>query len=386
MRPLTIAYVSVDDPADKRAWSGIHFHLVEALERAGHRVIAIGPLRPQPLLFLCRLLNQFTLRLLGKRFHYRDSVPMAKAYARAIERRLKDVEADILLAPAGLSAIARLRTRLPIVHFNDRSVHGALDYHAVLRDLLPWSRRQSLALELDALANAQLTIYTSEWAAAAARKALPARAQDIVVIPMGANLDPVPPPPPPRGFPPDTLTLLFIGVDWVNKGGPVAYDTLKDLKRRNIRARLVVCGCTVPAEVNDPDVVREGFLDKRDPRQHARLLEHLRTADIFILPTRFEAFGIAFCEAAAYGIPALGPRTGGVPTIIDDGVTGFLLDPDAGGAAYALRIEELVHDPERWQRMRAAARARFERHFTWDAFVAAAMDQVAARGLVNSSR
>lgn len=386
MRPLTIAYVTIDDPADVRAWSGIHHHLAEALARAGHRLVPVGPLRPQPLLFLCRLLNQATLHLLGRRFHYRDSFVLANAYARMLERRLRDVQADIVLAPAGLAAIARLRTGIPIVHFNDRSIHAALEYHAVLKDLLPWSRKQCIALEREALERARLTVYTSEWAADGARKACPARAGDIVVIPMGANLDPVPAPPPPRAFPAAELKLLFIGVDWENKGGPVAHAALQELKRRGIRARLVVCGCPVPAAFSDPDLVPEGFLDKRDPQQRERLIGHLRTADIFILPTRFEAFGIAFCEAAAYGLPALGPRTGGVPTIIVDGVTGFLLPPAADGVAYALAVEELVQHPERWQRMRGAARARFEQHFTWDAFVARLMDQLAARGVVTSDR
>ncbi|HRQ86246.1 MAG TPA: glycosyltransferase, partial [Flavobacteriales bacterium] len=69
-------------------------------------------------------------------------------------------------------------------------------------------------------------------------------------------------------------------------------------------------------EFNDPDLVREGFLNKNLPADMARLEHHLRTADFLILPTRFEAYGIVFCEAAAYGLPALASRTGGVPTIV----------------------------------------------------------------------
>ena len=89
-----------------------------------------------------------------------------------------------------------------------------------------------------------------------------------------------------------------------------------------------------------------------------KLEQHFATADFFVLPTRFEAYGIVFCEAAAYGVPSLGSRTGGVPTIIDEGVTGYTFDLNANGQAYAQRIMELVREPEHWQAMRTAARKR----------------------------
>lgn len=385
-RPLRIAFVTVEDANDKRSWSGIPYHLAAELRAQGHEVIMLGPLRPQPVLFLLRLFNQIGLKLLGRRFHYRDSFILSRAYARSLGKRLTGLQADLILAPAGLSAIALLRTSIPIVHFNDRSIAGALEYHAVLKDLWDFSRRQSIALEQRALRNAALTVYTSEWAASAARRTCPEAADRIKVIPMGANLDRVPPPPGPRSFPPDRIELLLIGVDWVNKGGPIAFEALQELKRRGHRARLIVCGCEVPATFTDPDLLREGFLRKSIPAEKELLERHLSEAHFFVLPTRFEAYGIAFCEAAAYGLPALGTRTGGVPTIVVDGETGFLFDPEARGSAYADRIEELLRDPVRWQRVREAARKRYEDVLTWEAFVRAFMVQVEAVGLVSSAR
>lgn len=384
-RPLTIAYVCVEDPADKRSWSGTFHHLAEALRAVGHRVVVVGPLRPQPLLFLCRALNQVLVRLIGKRFHWRDSTIMSKAYARIVERKLKDIPADLIVAPAGLAAIAHLRTVVPIVHVNDRCLAGAVGYHAILTGLVPWSLRDSLRLERKALQRADLTIYASDWASEAARKVMPAVSARIRTIPFGANSQEVLAPEH-RDFPNGPLKMLFVGVDWVNKGGPVAVAALRDLGRRGFDAQLVVCGCDVPEGITDANIIREGFLSKNDPRQRMRLEEHLRTADIFILPTRFEAYGIAFCEAAAHGVPALGSRTGGVPTIVLDGTTGFLFDLGDDGSGYAARIEQLVRDPEMWQRMRTAARERYEEHFTWRAFVQRLLAEVEAAGLINALR
>lgn len=384
--PFTIGYITVDDPHDRRSWSGTHHFLLRALEERYGTVLTHGPLRPQPELFFCQALNRAALLLLGKRFNYRDSFLMARAYRRVLRRRVRARPVDLLIAPAGLTTTALLDVGVPIVHINDRSIAGALGYHRILKDLFAFSRREGLELERRALRNAALTVYASAWAADAARRAEPAAASKVQVIPFGVNLPAPPPPPAQRTFPDGPVRLLFIGSKWEEKGGPIAYDALLELKRRGVQATLTVCGSTPPPRFDDPDLVRAGFLDKNDPAQLARLQELLRTADLLIVPTRFEAYGIVFCEAAAYGVPALATRTGGVPTIIEDGITGLLFEPGEGGAAYATRIHALVENPERWQAMRTAARQRFERHFTWPAFVQALEDQLVAFGLINNSR
>lgn len=373
MRTLKIAYVSVDDPMDRRTWSGTNFHLAKALQEAGHELVPIGPLRPQPLLFLLRVFNQLLLRTAGKRFHYRDSFILSRAYARMLRKRIEGKGFDLIVAPAGLSVIALLRTEVPIIYINDRCLAGAMGYHAILRDLLPCSRAQSLELERRALGKATLSVLTSPWASDAAKKAAPGYADRVRTIPMGANLESVPEMDLERVAPSDPLTLLFVGVHWENKGGPTAVAALQELKRMGHRARLVVCGSDPPEEVTDADVLRRGFLDKNVPEERDQLAREFASADLFILPTKFEAYGIVFCEAAAFGLPAFGPRTGGVPSIIDHEVTGILLDPQASGATYAKSIDALIRDPERWSRMRHAARERFLEDFTWTAFASKLM-------------
>lgn len=385
-RPLTVGYITVDDPHDRRSWSGTHHFLLNALRDRFEEVLPLGPLKPQPALFIGQTLNQLSLKLLGKRFNYRDSFLLARAYDRLLRKRMRGKRFDLLVAPAGLTTVALLKADVPIVHINDRCLAGALDYHMILRDLLPFSQRDGLALEQRTLRRAALTLYASDWATEAARQAVPAAAERIHTVPFGVNLPALPPPPTQRRFPDGPVRLLFIGTKWEEKGGPIAYDALLELKRRGVQATLTVCGSTPPPQYNDPDLVRAGFLDKNDPGQLGRLQELLRTADFLIVPTRFEAYGIVFCEAAAYGVPALATRTGGVPTIIADRITGFLFAPEQGGADYADRIHELVQHPERWQTMRTAARERFEQHFTWPAFVRAMEDHLVSAGLINNVR
>ncbi len=89
-----------------------------------------------------------------------------------------------------------------------------------------------------------------------------------------------------------------------------------------------------------------------------------RAADLCVLPSLAEATSIAGLEAMASGLPLVGTRVGGIPTIIDDGSTGLLVpakDPETMAAA----IDLLVSDPDMRRRLGAAARQKVEREFAW---------------------
>ena len=80
-----------------------------------------------------------------------------------------------------------------------------------------------------------------------------------------------------------------------------------------------------------------------------------RDADLFVLPTRDEAFGMVFQEAAAAGLPSIGTRINAVPELIQDGVSGFLVAPgDREGLTRALN--QLIASAERRREMGARAR------------------------------
>lgn len=94
----------------------------------------------------------------------------------------------------------------------------------------------------------------------------------------------------------------------------------------------------------------------------------LQASDIFAFPTLDEALGMSAVEAQACGLPAVASRTGGVPDVVEDGVTGILVPPgESGPLAEALRA--LLSDPERRARLAEAARARMMERFAYDTMV-----------------
>jgi N-acetyl-alpha-D-glucosaminyl L-malate synthase BshA len=94
----------------------------------------------------------------------------------------------------------------------------------------------------------------------------------------------------------------------------------------------------------------------------------IRLADVLLMPSEMESFGLAALEAMACGVPAVGTRVGGVPELITDGVDGFL---EAVGdvAGQAGRVAELLSDAALRERMGAAARHTATTRFCTDRII-----------------
>jgi phosphatidylinositol alpha-1,6-mannosyltransferase len=106
------------------------------------------------------------------------------------------------------------------------------------------------------------------------------------------------------------------------------------------------------------------FIGKLELRQ---LTEYYLRSDIFVMPSRQEGFGIVFLEAMALGKPVVAGNHGGIPEIVQDGVTGFLVDPD-DPPALALRLIELLQDEPLRRKMGDAGRRRVEENYTFSRF------------------
>ena len=119
------------------------------------------------------------------------------------------------------------------------------------------------------------------------------------------------------------------------------------------------------------------------PQPHTRLADFYRAADVCIVPSRAESFGLVALEAAACGTPVVAASVGGLRSLVDDGTTGFLVD-GRDPAAYAAPVATLLDDPMLAAEIGATASAR-SRRYSWSTTAARLRrlyGDLVARGLV----
>lgn len=175
--------------------------------------------------------------------------------------------------------------------------------------------------------------------------------------------------------PDEPLRILFVGILRESKGVTDLVEACGQLAARGVPFQLEMMGQWKSEEYarETHERVRQLKLEDRvkflgvltGPEKFAAF----RRANVFCFPSFFncETFGIVLLEAMACGLPTVSTRWRGIPSIVEEGQTGFLVDiRDVD--ALADRLTVLADDPELCQRLGRAGRAKFEREYTFAKF------------------
>jgi D-inositol-3-phosphate glycosyltransferase len=172
------------------------------------------------------------------------------------------------------------------------------------------------------------------------------------------------------GLPPDRPVVLFVGRIQPLKGPDVAINALAALAHTD--AVLVVVGGASGAQGHEEAEHTHRLVDELglgdrvlfvEPQPHHILSSFYRAADVVIVPSRSESFGLVALEAAACGVPVVASAVGGLLNIVHDGVTGWLVE-GRDPIRFARAIDRVLDDPVGAAAMGAAAAVR-ARRFTW---------------------
>lgn len=167
------------------------------------------------------------------------------------------------------------------------------------------------------------------------------------------------------------LAILFVGRLVELKGLAYLIEAVGRLRDR-VPARIVAIGIG-PERERLEALARERnvAVDFRNKVSDADLHVAFLTSDVLVLPSIIDArgdtegLGVALLDAMSYCLPAVASRVGGIPDIIEDGVSGLLVPP-ADPQALANAIERLARDPAYAKRLADAGRERLRTHFSWD--------------------
>jgi glycosyltransferase involved in cell wall biosynthesis len=169
--------------------------------------------------------------------------------------------------------------------------------------------------------------------------------------------------------------VLFVGRDFKRKGGELLLDAYEHVQKHH-DVDVVIAG---PAEWMRQGPVPDGvhLLGNAPLSQLSSYFQH---AQLFIMPSYYEAFGIAFAEALCYGVPVIARNSCAMPEIVRHGQNGYLLGAESESPAElaelvntALANTRMKHDTEQ-----QAAKAR--EYYSWDR-VAADMLSVVRKNL-----
>jgi glycosyltransferase involved in cell wall biosynthesis len=376
---MKIAYVAVDDILNKKSWNkhlqgrcAAAYYISQHLIDESTSINYICPLEKK-FAALTRAKWSF-YRYFLKKDYYRWAEPLIiRNYARQIEKKLK-LDTDIVLCPENIVPIADLECKQPIVLWTDATLSSLINFYRHMENLCDENIKNIYKMEASALERCQLIIYTSEWAAQSAINTYGISSAKIKVIPYGANLDSH------RNWEDiegivnskqrTICKLLFIGVDWIRKGGDVALKIAQELNNAGLKTELTVVGCQPITHQPLPEFVRViEFLDKSQPEGLEKMNKLFTESHFLILPTIADCSPHVFAEANSFGLPSLTTNVGGISTIVKDEINGKVFSLEASIDEYCNYITSMMAHYHEYQKLALSSFREYQERLNWQAAV-----------------
>jgi glycosyltransferase involved in cell wall biosynthesis len=357
---MRILGVMDEDPFDPLTWSGSSRYLFNTLKEQGALTGAVSA-EPSTVRKRWIQLTNYHPNVSKWKMRYRLSTGLRDAMTRAAKTRMaafRESDFDVVLQ-VGAWYDMPSTTRKPVVSYHDgnfaRYVAGSASLPAIASARLDRVRQYEQQL----YSKLRLLFPMSAWLADSFMKDFGVPASKLFPVYAGINLDRVADVPD-RKY--DTQRILFVGKDFTRKGGRVLLEAFKLVRRELPNAELTIIGPKLEEEI--PGVRCLGFLSKATAAGQERLLEEYVRADMFVMPSLYEPFGIVFAEAMAHRLPCVGTTSCAMPEIIADGVTGFTVPP-GDASALADRLITLLRDPALCRSMGERGHERYLEHFNW---------------------
>ncbi|MBI5323793.1 MAG: glycosyltransferase family 4 protein [Ignavibacteriae bacterium] len=364
---MKIAFTSIFDIDDPNAISGTLYFISKYLQKHELDVIHIDKLDK---FFYKFLKYKSVFHSINKKKYLRMRDPFfIKQINKQIERQIEKTKPDIILSQGSLE-VSLLKCKQPIIIWCDGNFFDLINKHPHYKNLTSKTIDDSFKLEQMAYDKAALLLFPSEWAAQSTVNNYNVNPSKVKVVQYGANIENELPYESIKNKilsrPKDVIKILFSGVDWHYKGGDILIEAGKLLIDKGYKIEINIIGCNPNLDTEILKFTKvHGFLKKSEEIGNNLLQQLYLNSNFFVLPTRYETYGISFCEANAYGLPVFGTNTGGVPSIINNGINGYLIEQKDSSIFIAEKINYLFSNYEEYINLSISSYNEFKTRLNW---------------------
>ncbi len=211
------------------------------------------------------------------------------------------------------------------------------------------------------LDNASAIFFSSEWAKQETISRYELVGDKFHCVGLGGNAVPTS-----NAVAPEIPSLLFVSMDFKRKGGHIAYQSFLALKKQFRGLTLQIIGDNPSQMIIDTEgVIYHGFIDKKSKEGQQKFDNIFRSASFLIHPTEKDMTPLIIVEAGYYGIPAIAPHRFGIPEMIKDGETGFIVTNNTA-EEYINRLSGVLGHKTKLTLLKRSSYDYMTNHFTWD--------------------
>ena len=360
------------DPFDPLTFSSCSAPFFRALEKNGALYTAVSSAPSSHVKFLNQLAT-FTPSISKWRSRHDSSARYRDASSRAARERIDRLDRsafDTVLQIGAMFDVTDLPGKLTVSYHDSHYIENARsEFH---RSQVPLRTAEAvIAFERGFYERSRMLFTMSRFAADSFMRTYGLPASKVEPVGAGSNL--------PLADPQFTRTnwtpeILFVGFDFIRKGGPTLLAAFEHVRRAIPDATLTIVGPRTIGAV-PPGVNFVGRISRRDAHGSNELLSLFRRAAVFAMPSQVEPFGFVFLEAMSQKLPCIGADACAMPEIIEHGSTGFVV-PVGDAHTLADRLIEILGDEESARQMGERGYARAVERYTWDGTAARITERV----------
>jgi glycosyltransferase involved in cell wall biosynthesis len=365
---IKIVGIMDEEPFDPLTWSGSSYYFFSALRQSNTLVQAI-PAQLGRAKDLYYKATNFHPLLSTWRFKYRISTRKYAAMTAKVRRELNSLDDSTFscLLQVGAWYDATNYNGKISVSYHDGNIASFMNnpYYKKVPFAGKYSR-EAFRFEKALYSRMHVLFPMSKWLADSFVRDFAVNSKKIFPVGAGVNL--------PNSAVEEyrvkdylAPSILFVGKDFQRKGGEYLLKAFSRVKKEIPHATLTIIGPSFQPQ--DAAISVLGPISKMTNEGIGRIVKAYNNASIFVMPSLYEPFGVAFCEAMAFRTPCIGTNVCAMPEIIEHQKSGLLVPP-ADERLLAEAMITLLKNPSLCKTMGDEGFRRYKAYFTWEAVTA----------------